>query len=152
MKFNSARDILIFALAKEKAAIQFYKKLAEMVQKTDTAMIFESLARREQGHLEAVRTELFKLGYTLDENAEKAGDGPEPTIELDESDEPVTYLDALRVGVQKERSSFNLYAELMIRSKDLESRKMFLELAEEEMRHVLQLEHEIELMTGPHRP
>ena len=40
----------------------------------------------------------------------------------------------------------------MVRSKDLESRKMFLELAEEEMRHVLQLEHEIELMTGPHRP
>ena len=152
MKFKSLRDILIFAMAKEESSVRFYKKLAVMVQKTETAMIFENLARREQEHIEAVRLELFKQGFTLDDStAEDAERDSEIYIELDQTAGRMSYLDALRVGVQKERASFKLYAELMALAEDLESRKMFLELAEEEMRHLLQLEREIEVMTGPHR-
>ncbi len=152
MKFKSLRDILIFAMAKEESSVRFYKKLAVMVQKTETAMIFENLARREQEHSEAVRLELFKQGFTLDDStAEDAERDSEIYVELDQTAGRMSYLDALRVGVQKERASFKLYAELMALAEDLESRKMFLELAEEEMRHLLQLEREIEVMTGPHR-
>ncbi|HDS85357.1 MAG TPA: DUF2202 domain-containing protein [Phycisphaerales bacterium] len=152
MKFKSLRDILIFAMAKEESSVRFYKKLAVMVQKTETAMIFENLARREQEHIEAVRLELFKQGFTLDDStAEDTDQDSGIYIELDQTAGRMSYVDALRVGVQKERASFKLYAELMALAEDLESRKMFLELAEEEMRHLLQLEREIEVMTGPHR-
>ena len=149
MKFKSVRDILKFAVAKEESSVQFYKSLANRVRKSETAVIFEALARQEEKHIDAVQLELLKLGYTVADSVlpEDASDDSGITLEMDDSAAEMSYLDALRRGIQKERAAFRLYVELLALAEDPESRKIFLELAEEEMRHALKLEREIEVLS-----
>lgn len=153
MKFKSLRDILMFALAKEESSVQFYRTLAARVQKPETVAVFEVMARQEEKHIEAVKLEVFKLGFTVPEPdpSEPRSEDSGVSLELDRSAEEMDYLDALRLGIQKERAAFKLYAELLALAEDSDSRKMFLELAEEEMRHVLKLEREVEVLTHPNK-
>ncbi len=151
MKFQSLQDILRFACGKEESSVEFYNSLALRVSNSDTAAVFEAIARQEKRHIEAVKLELFKLGYTLPETPESASESESAAAELDEHGSEMSYLDALRLGLQKERASFRLYAELLGLAEDEESRNMFAELAEEEMRHVLQFEREIAAVSGQPR-
>jgi len=151
MKFKSLREILQFALGKEESSVDFYDTLALRVRNPDTAAVFEAIARQEKRHIDAVKLELFKLGYTLPETAEPSSESKSADVELDERGGELTYLDALRLGLQKERASFRLYAELMVLAEDEESQKMFAELAEEEVRHILQFEREIAAVSGQPR-
>lgn len=150
MKFHSLPEILKFAVAKEESSVKFYRNLAAGVKKADMSAVFEIMARQEEKHIEAIKLECIKLGYTVLDSA-PAEDGDEPSAELDELAGEMTYLDALRLGIQKERAAFELYAELMTMTDTVETRRTFLYLAEEEMRHVLQLERELETLTQPHK-
>ena len=149
MKFKSLQDILNFAVAKEESSVAFYRSLAARVKKSETAAVFELMARQEEKHIESVRLELMKLGFTVPESLPKDNDVDEnaDSLEIDERAAEMNYVDALRLGIQKERAAFKLYAELMAMAEHADARKMFLELAEEEMRHVLRLEREIEVLT-----
>lgn len=151
MEFKSLRDILRFAIAKEESSVQFYRMLAARVNKEETQKAFEVLARQEEKHIEAIRLELLKLGFTVaDADADGSNDQDEAEVrlEMDEKADNMSFLNALELGTQKERAAFQLYAELMALAKDPASRKVFLELAEEEMRHLTRLEHEIHTLTG----
>lgn len=149
MKFKSVRDILRFAVAKEESSVQFYRSLSKCVKKSETAAVFEVMARQEEKHIDAVQLELLKLGYTVADStiSEDASEDSGITLEVDDTAAEMTYLDALRLGIQKERAAFKLYAELMALAEDETSRKVFLELAEEEVRHALKLEREIEVLS-----
>ncbi len=151
MEFKSLRDILMFAMAKEEASVQFYRSLSTRVVKPETIAVFEILARQEEKHIEAVKFELYKLGFTVPESDSSDRDTNNNAfqLEIDRKSEEMTYIEALQLGVQKERAAFKLYAELLALAEDLDSRRVFLELAEEEMRHVLALEREIEVMSYP---
>lgn len=151
MKFKSLKEILLFAISKEESAVQFYNSLALRVKNTDTAAVFEAIARQERHHVEAITLELFKLGYTLAESPGKMDGADDAVVGVEEGDGELTYRDALRLGLQKERAAFRLYAELLALAEDEETRKMFAELAEEEMRHVLQFEREIAAVSGQPR-
>jgi rubrerythrin len=59
----------------------------------------------------------------------------------------MSFVDTLLLAIQKERAAFRLYAKLLATVKDEELGEVLMELAEEEMRHVLQLEHEYEAIT-----
>lgn len=146
MKFKSLRDILSFAMAKEQSSVQFYKRLADRVQKQEATAVFENLANQEEEHIEAIKLEMLKLGYTVPE-ASSSDDVAEVSLEMDEQAEEMGYFDALRLAIQKERAAFKLYAQLLAMAEEPDAQKMFIELAEEEMRHVLQLEREISAMS-----
>ncbi len=149
MKFHSTHDILKFAIAKEESSVRFYRTLSAHTQKAETSAMFEVLARQEEQHIEALKLEMLKQGFTLTGSVTADEDDDERGIhvELDSRAEQMDRLQALRLGVQKERAAFKLYAELMVMTEDLDARKMFLELAEEEMRHVLKLEREVQVLT-----
>ena len=150
MQFKSLQDILKFAMAKEESSVQFYRMLSARVSKSETKTIFEILAKQEEKHIEAIRLELLKEGFTVaDTNISSEEEDADIHLEMDEKAGDMTFVDALRLGTQKERAAFRLYAELMALAEDPASRRVFLELAEEEMRHLIQLEHEIHVMTGP---
>lgn len=142
-----------FAAAKEEASVAFYRSLAARVTKPETTAVFELLARQEEKHIEAVRLELMKLGFTVSESLPKDNDADEnaDSLEIDQCAAEMNYIDALRLGIQKERAAFRLYAELMTMAENPDAQKMFLELAEEEIRHVLKLEREIEVLTYPNK-
>jgi len=149
LELKSTADILKFSISKEKASIQFYRDLLRHLSDPSTQSIFEVLIQKEHAHIETLQLEIEKLGHTVDTDIEK----PDSAFLWDEqleTDEPVrhmSFIDALLLAIQKERAAFRLYAKLLATVKDQELSEVLLALAEEEMRHVLQLEREYEAIT-----
>jgi rubrerythrin len=149
MEFKSIPEILKFSISKEHASIQFYQDLLRHLADSTTQSLFEVLIQKEQKHVEALQLEIEKLGHTVDTDTEKL-DSTFLWDERLETDGPVTHMsfvDTLLLAIQKERAAFRLYAKLLATVKDEELGEVLMELAEEEMRHVLQLEHEYEAIT-----
>jgi rubrerythrin len=59
----------------------------------------------------------------------------------------MTFVEMLRLAIRKERAAFQLYVQIFSMMDDEPLGKVLLELAEEEMRHVLLLEREYEAIT-----
>lgn len=149
MEFQSIKDILEFAISKEQASVQFYRDLAAQMTNTPTQALFETLVKNEERHIELLMLEVRKLGYTVDNEHEP----PEPAykwkerLEMDDAARDMTFVEALVLAIQKERAAFRLYAQLYGAAENEEFDKVMMELAEEEMRHVLKLEREYEAIT-----
>ena len=142
MDFKTVKDVLEFAIRKEDAAVQFYHDLAALMKDSTTRIIFEVLGRNEMQHKSNLEFELIKQGQVVTEDEFRVTDEPTSYIEVDEEARSMTYTDALQLAIRKEQAAFQLFAELMVQAKDPQLRKMFFELAQEEMRHVLQFENE----------
>ena len=149
MEFKSTPEILKFSISKERASIKFYQDLLRHLADSTTQSLFEVLIQKEQEHVAALQFEIEKLGHTVDTSTEKL-DSTFLWDERLEADEPVghmSFVDGLLLAIQKERAAFRLYAKLLATAKDEELSEVLLALAEEEMRHVLQLEQEYEAIT-----
>lgn len=87
-----------------------------------------------------------KLGCTVDsgENQNDTLFQWDEHLESDEGVHHMNFVEALLVAIQKERAAFRLYVQIMATLKDQELSAVIMELAEEEMRHVLQLEQQYE--------
>lgn len=148
MEFKSVPEILRFALGKEKASYQFYTDVASRVKNTVTQSIFEAIGKEEQRHIEMFELELMKLGVTVYPESHEAQTEVEwnERLEMDENAENMDYRMAILVAIQKEKAAFQLYTQILGMVKDPEYRRIFMELAQEEMRHVIQFEHEYQEM------
>jgi rubrerythrin len=143
MEFETVEDAIRFAIQKEDASVQFYKDVAERMENPATRIIFEVLGRTEQQHKANLELELMKMGRTVVPQPCKIPELPDNTyIELDEDAGKMSFLDALQVAIRKEKAAFILYANLMGQATDPQLRQILLELAEEEMRHLIQFENE----------
>jgi len=149
MEFESIHNILEFAISKEQASVQFYKDLASQMSDAATRSLFETLVRNEQAHIDALRLEINKLGYTVkpEEQAPSSIYLWEERLELDNVARNMDFIDALLLAIQKERAAFRLYAQILGSTQDEQFAKVLMDLAEEEMRHVLQLEREYDAIT-----
>jgi rubrerythrin len=151
MDFQSVADLLHFAISKEVASQQFYLDLASQMSDPATQSIFQAIAKQEKKHEEMLKLEMLKKGYTLREEENKRDvisdyDWQE-RLELNADAKNMSFSEALMVAIQKERAAFQLYAQLIAMVQDTEFRKMLLELAEEEMRHVIKFEREYDSVT-----
>jgi len=149
MEFKSVPEILIFSISKERASIQFYKDLMLQLVDPATRSLFEVLIHKEEGHIAALQLEIEKLGHTVD-TSEGNLNSPfrwDERLEQDDRTRDLSFVDALLLAIEKERAAFRLYAKLLATVKDEELSDVLMELAEEEMRHVLQLEREYEAIT-----
>jgi rubrerythrin len=149
MEFNSIHDILEFALSKEQASVQFYKDLASQMADSITRSLFETLVRNEQGHIEALQLEMNKIGYTV-KSQEQAPPSIylwEERLEVNDQARNMNFIEALLLAIQKERAAFRLYTQILGSTQNEEFARVLMDLAEEEMRHVLQLEREYEAVT-----
>lgn len=153
MNFKSPADLLRFAISKEVAARQFYLDLSSQMNDLGTQSVFRAIAQQEEKHEEILKLEMLKQGYTLPEG--KNGTAPpsdydwQERLELDSDAKNMRFPDALMVAIQKERAAFQLYTQLIAMTQDPVFRRMLLELAEEEMRHVIQFEREYDSVTHP---
>lgn len=149
MEFESIHDILEFAISKEQASVQFYKDLASQMSDQATRALFETLVRNEQTHIQALYLEINKLGHTVkpEEQAPASVYLWEERLELDDQARNMNFVDALVLAIQKERAAFRLYAQILGSTQNEQFAKTLMDLAEEEMRHVLQLEREYEVVT-----
>ena len=133
MEFHTFEDVLDFAILQEKAAQQFYTKLSGEVLEPDVQLFYRTLAKEEHLHELKLR-ELKRFGYEL----------VEPDIEtLRESgyldampvSPEITFVEAVRYAIKKERSARMLYRTLGQMCNRNELAKLFQELAEEEENH-----------------
>ena len=149
MDFKSIPEILNFSISKERASIQFYRDILLRLADPTTKSLFKVLIHKEQEHVAALQLEMEKLGHTV--NVGKEESDPlfhwDERLETDDQTRTMSFVEALLLAIQKERAAFRLYATLLATVKDEELREVLLELAEEEMRHVLQLEREYETIT-----
>lgn len=133
MEFHTFEDVLDFAILQEKAAQQFYTKLSEEVLNSDVLLFYKTLIQEEALHEKKLR-ELKRYEYDL----------IEPSIQtLQESgyldampvSPEVTFEEAIRYAIKKEKSARMLYRALGQMCDHQELTKLFDELAEQEQSH-----------------
>ena len=143
MEFETIEEAIQFAIEKEEASAQFYHDIAERMEYPATKIIFEVLGQNELRHKADLELELMKLGKTVPPTPCIIPDPNDKTyMEVDGEAAKMSFLDALQVAIRKERAAFVLYAGLMAQATDPQLRQLFLDLSEEEMRHLIQFENE----------
>jgi rubrerythrin len=140
-QWNSASEILDFAIQNEEQAAKFYTDLAGKMESASMRQVFEDFAREEQGHkakllgvqqsgkLEPASRQVvdLKIGdYLVD---------AEPGPEMD-------YQQALILAMKQEKAAFKLYTDLAAATADADLRSLLLALAQEEAKHKLRFEVE----------
>jgi rubrerythrin len=133
IEFHTFEDVLDFAILQEKAAQAFYTKLSEEALDSDVQLFYRTLIQEEHLHELKLR-ELKRFGYDL----------VEPDIEtlkesgyLDAMPIPpeITFVEAVRYAIKKERSARMLYKTLGQVCERGELKQLFSELAEQEQSH-----------------
>ena len=145
---DQARQILEFAIAKEKAAEAFYTRWSAKCP-SDLAKVLHDLAREEHDHQE--KLSLVTPEDLIAEGASPADFGLVKDLpEGPEDEEDLTPLDVLSIAIQREQASVLLYERLRATATRHES--LFEALVEEERRHKHRLELEYALLkTRSHR-
>lgn len=155
---DSAEDILRYAAAREVEANVFYNLLSQFVDDPQVRALCSELASEELEHKALIELELMKLGKVVK---------PFTSADLKESTSPrpldymlemakVLQMDLERIllmAMDKEKNSFKLYLDLITVVQDPDSRKVIVELAEEEARHKIRFEMEYDkLVASRNRP
>lgn len=140
-EFNSADEILDFAIAGEVEANKFYADLAAKMDSGAMKKVFEDFAAEEAGHkakLEAVKKGQLEMSIGQDMPnlgiADYAVD-IEPTPGM-------SYADALILAMKKEKAAYRLYLDLAAAAGTEELTDLFLALSQEEAKHKLRFEIE----------
>ena len=150
MEFTSIPEILKFSISKEQASVRFFQDMASKTNAPATKSIFEVLAEREKEHVAELELEIQKLGYTVNTSKEQNTMFHwEESLDSDETIHDMDFIEVLLLAIQKERAAFRLYIQIMATVKNKQLTAVLMDLAEEEMRHVLQLEQEYEAIVHP---
>lgn len=139
--FNSINEILDFAINNEQVAVDFYIKLAEKFNDKAMKQTFEDFAREEMGH-KARLTSIKEKGL-YDMPQEKVMDLKiADFLVRPESTENMSYEDALKLAMKREKAAYKLYLKLAESAANGEMQKIFHGLAQEEAKHKLRFELE----------
>ncbi len=139
--FQSAEEILDFAIENEEKAQQFYLEMSEKVKNPGMAQAFKDFAAEESRHrtqLQRVKDGRKALLAAAEMPDLKISDylvEVEPSPDMD-------YQDALALAMQNEKAAFKLYQNLAQVTDDPELQELFMALAQEEAKHKLRLELE----------
>jgi rubrerythrin len=143
--FDSIDEVLDFAISREIEAHDFYKDLAETVQKPDLRKTLQNFATDELEHrikLKAVKAGKFRI------KPERVGRlGIADIVRPMQPRPGMSYAETLIVAMRKEKKAFKLYVDLANMTQTEKLKNMFLLLAQEEANHKLQLEIEYDLET-----
>ena len=134
-------EILEFAINEEAAAAEFYRELAEKVEKPWMKSVLISFAKEEEAHkvkLERVRERGFSAKTAKAVTDLKISDY---LIDIEAGDD-ISYQDALIVAAKKEKAAFRLYSDLAEKMDDPDLKQLLLYLAQEEAKHKLRFEVE----------
>ncbi len=141
---DSYDEVLEFAIGREIDANQFYLALAERVDSTEMRKVFEDLAQEELEHKAKLELELMKIGKTVEIRQPPATPQKTYIVSDNQSLLDMDYKDMLMLGVEKEEAAFRIYVNLVPNAYDSESREVLLSLAQEEVRHKLRFQMELD--------
>ncbi len=135
-KFN---EIIDFALEREKEAVEFYRKLQNIVKFAERKMLLHELERTEEGHikmLERIRTD----DISQKDIAEVQNLSISEYLVVAAFSEDMSYQDILITAMKREEASTRLYNDLAESSSDADAKQLFLKLSSEEAKHKLKFE------------
>ena len=120
--------------------------LAERVDSTEMRKVFEDLAQEELDHKAKLELELMKMGKTVE--IRQPPDTPNRNYIVSDTHSllDMEYKDMLLLGIEKEEAAFRLYVNLVPNAYDSESREVILSLAQEEVRHKLRFQMELDMI------
>ena len=144
---QSYEEVLEFAIDREIDANQFYLALADRVDSVEMRKVFEELAQEELEHKAKLELELMKVGKTVEIKQPPATPQTNYIISDNQSLLDMDYKDILLLGMEKEEASFRIYVDLVPKAHDSESREVLLSLAQEEVRHKLRFQTELDIIT-----
>jgi rubrerythrin len=155
---DEIEDVLYYAISREVEANVFYNILSQYIDDAQVRDICNELASEELEHKARLELEIMKLGIVVKSSA-AVGQGsrtlPKPL------DYMVEIAKAMRLGLpelilwamEKEKTSFRLYIDMLGMVEDKESRQTIMELAEEEARHKMRFELEYDkILAGRQGP
>ncbi len=144
--FESDKEILEFAIARENEAYNLYMALSERVTEPHIKKLLEILAGEELEHKAALELEITKTGRTVSTELKP----PRPSDEYILTNNPapldMDYADVLLLGIAKEDSAFRIYVNLIAKIYDEQSREVLFALAQEEVKHKLRFETEYSIL------
>ena len=138
--FESAEEILEFAIEREVESHEFYMRLAESVERPLMRKVFEDFAAEELGH--KAKLEAAKRGQVLLGQPQVQSLGIADYLTDVEPKAEMSYQDALVLAMKKEKAAYRLYLDLAAIAEAEELTDMFLSLAQEEAKHKLRFEIE----------
>jgi rubrerythrin len=141
MKFESADEILDFAIEKEQDAADFYTDLAGKMDRPYMKKVFQGFANEEKAHKQKlIGVKAGKRLITAEKKIQdlKIGENLEE-IELTSE---LGYQEALIIAMKAEKAAYRLYNDLAQATDDADLQQTFLALAQEEAKHKLRFEIE----------
>ena len=139
-RFESADEILDFAIEREIEANQFYTELAEKADNPAMREVFAGFAKEEAGH--KVKLEAVKRGELVMKPDSVRSLGIADYVVDVEPKKDMSYADVLVVAMKKEKAAYRLYLDLAAVAEAEELTNTFLALAQEEAKHKLRFEIE----------
>ena len=139
LNFDSAEQILDFAIEKEMEANQFYVTWAEKVGQKAVSKVLLEFAGEELRHRDMLQQ--VKQGQAFKADTKHMTDmhiTDHFTVALPVSS--MSYQDALRVAIQRETGAIEVYRILKDRVTDTTLKDLFAHLEQEETRHKIRLE------------
>ena len=140
-KFNSADEILIFAIEREQEAVNFYQRLSANAKNEEMKKVFADFAQEEEGHKARLQKIKEDKIYIF---------APEKVLDLNISDyvvpdvitPDISYPATLIVAMNREKAAFKLYLKLASITEVSGLKELFTALAQEESKHKLRFEIE----------
>ncbi|HCX73602.1 MAG TPA: hypothetical protein DHM37_07785 [Candidatus Cloacimonas sp.] len=136
-KFN---EIINFAVARERDAVEFYQDLQKKAKFKAQKEMLKELENMEKGHIITLN-KLRKKGFAIVSEKKEV-----PDLKISNyivnvaTSENMTYQDILIVAMKREEASKNLYTDLAARLESREAQQVFQRLAQEEASHKLKFE------------
>lgn len=143
--FESFNEVMDFAITAEIEAANFYKMLADFVEKPEMAEVLLGLALQESQH--KAKLEAIKAGKIVLDDQEVGDLHITDHVEEIKPYAKMNYIDLLVVGMKKEEAACKLYTDLATVAQTREIRDVFLKLAQEEAEHKMRFELEYDLTT-----
>jgi len=141
-------EVIELAIAREVQAAQFYVELADRAVNPAMRGLFERLAEEELRHKARLELEMMKEGLvTTTVGRLFEVDAPDYGVD-EQTGANMEYKEALSLAIRKERRSFRLYAELAGVVGEVQMHEVLLDLAEEEVRHLIKFEAEYNRLTS----
>lgn len=142
VEFHTPEEILRFALNREKESERIYRQLSDAVDDVAAQSIFLALAHAEEKQKKAIELELLKIGSIVSETNVSEQPRKEEWPDWRLLAKRMLLQDVFDLAIHRQRESFHLFTELMGKAENSEAADVLFHLAQEEMRHLLQLEKE----------
>lgn len=139
--FETAQDIIDFAVKAEREAVRFYTELASTAKSKAMKVAFEDFANEEQGHCDKllnIDVNKFTFLETSPITDLHIAEYTNPEVKY----QSLNYGEVLVIAMNREKRAFMLYNKLSKMVNNNELKKFFVFLAKEESQHKFKFEAE----------